>query len=153
MGALVLDVAANLDFHRCACPIKFWSEINPMAEYGEWNSKGATLSDVTARKEYGVSRDFIVSGIRKGNLEYREGVIWGNPYLKLLRSQLEKFIEEELGSSRLASQQNETELRNIRKEIAKLTKQLKKLEARKVEIERPIIGQSSNEATACSSSG
>jgi hypothetical protein len=30
-----------------------------MAEYGEWNHKGATLSDVTARKEYGVSFDFI----------------------------------------------------------------------------------------------
>ena len=109
-----------------------------MAEYGEWNRKGATLSDVTALKEYGVSRDFIVKGIRKGKLEYREGVIWGNPYIKLLRSQLEKFIEEELGSSRLASKQNETELRNIKKEIAKIRKRLKKLEDRKVEIERQM---------------
>ena len=30
-----------------------------MAEYGEWNRKGAVLSDVTAQKEYGVTRDFI----------------------------------------------------------------------------------------------
>jgi prefoldin subunit 5 len=36
-----------------------------MAEYGEWNRKGATLSDVTARKEYGVSQAFIVKGMRK----------------------------------------------------------------------------------------
>ena len=35
-----------------------------MAEYGEWNRKGATLSDVTAQREFGVSRDFIVKGIR-----------------------------------------------------------------------------------------
>ena len=63
-----------------------------MAEYGEWNRKGATLSDVTAKKEYGVDREFIVKGIRGGKLEYREGVIWGNPYLRLLRSQLEKYI-------------------------------------------------------------
>jgi hypothetical protein len=35
-----------------------------MAEYGEWNRKGASLSDVTAQKEYGVTRDFIVEGIR-----------------------------------------------------------------------------------------
>jgi hypothetical protein len=42
-----------------------------MAEFGEWNSKGATLSDVTAHKEYGVSRDFIVNGIRSGNLGTR----------------------------------------------------------------------------------
>ena len=34
-----------------------------MAEYGEWNRKGAVLSDVTAQKEYGVTRDFIVKGI------------------------------------------------------------------------------------------
>ena len=60
-----------------------------MAEYGEWNRKGAALSDVTALKEYGVSREFIVKGIRAGKLEYREGVMWGNPYLRLLRSQLE----------------------------------------------------------------
>jgi hypothetical protein len=33
-----------------------------MAEYGEWNRKGAVLSDKTARKEYGVTRDLIVSG-------------------------------------------------------------------------------------------
>ena len=54
-----------------------------MAEYGGWNRKGATLSYVTAQKEYGVSRDFIVKGIRARKLEYREGAIWGNPYLKL----------------------------------------------------------------------
>ena len=35
-----------------------------MAEYGEWTQKGATLSDVTAEKEYGVSREFIVEGIK-----------------------------------------------------------------------------------------
>ena len=68
-----------------------------MAEYGEWNRKGATLSDKTAKKEYGVDRDFIVKGIRAGKLEYREGAIWGNPYLRLLRSQVEQYIVEELG--------------------------------------------------------
>ncbi|HOY60729.1 MAG TPA: hypothetical protein PK640_21620, partial [Verrucomicrobiota bacterium] len=42
----------------------------------EWNRKGATLSDVTARAEYGVSRDFIIKGIQCGKPEYREGSIW-----------------------------------------------------------------------------
>ncbi len=32
------------------------------------NLKGATLSDTTALKEYGVSRDFIIAGIRAGKL-------------------------------------------------------------------------------------
>ena len=68
-----------------------------MAELGEWNRKGATLSDVTAQKEYGVSEDFIVNGIKSGKLEYREGVIWGNPYYRILRGQLDGYITEQLG--------------------------------------------------------
>ena len=61
-----------------------------MAEYGEWNRKGAVLSDVTAQKEYGVTRDFIVKGIQAGKLEYREGAVWGNPYLRVLRVSLNR---------------------------------------------------------------
>lgn len=76
-----------------------------MAEYGEWNRKGATLSDVTAKKEYGVNRDFIVKGIRAGKLEFREGAVWGNPYLRVLRSQLEQYIAEELGAGSFVERQ------------------------------------------------
>lgn len=107
-----------------------------MAEYGEWNRKGATLSDVTASKEYGVSRDFIVKGIRAGKLEYREGAIWGNPYLRLLRGQLEQYIAEELGADRLSTAKNLTELRRIRKEMGDLKKRLAQLQARRTELEK-----------------
>ena len=107
-----------------------------MAEYGEWNRKGATLSDATAKKEYGVDRDFIVKGIRAGKLEYREGAIWGNPYLRLLRSQLERYIAEELGTDRLSSSNNQTELRKIKKEMADLKKRLDELQARRTELEK-----------------
>jgi len=109
-----------------------------MAEYGEWNRKGATLSDVTATKEYGVSRDFIVKGIRAGKLEYREGAIWGNPYLRVLRSQLEQYIAGECGSDRLASDKIQTELRKIGKEMAGLKKRLTGLEVRKTELEKTL---------------
>ena len=110
-----------------------------MAEYGEWNRKGATLSEKTAKKEYGVDQDFIVKGIRAGKLEYREGSIWGNPYLRLLRSQLEKYIAEELGHDRLSNVKKQTELRKIKIEIANLKKRLNELQARKMEIEKQII--------------
>jgi hypothetical protein len=109
-----------------------------MAEYGEWNRKGATLSDVTAKKEYGVSRNFIVKGIRAGKLEYREGAIWGNPYLRVLRSQLERYIAEELGGDRVSRGQNQTELRKITKELADLKKRLVQLQARRTELERAL---------------
>lgn len=109
-----------------------------MAEYGEWNRKGATLSDATAKKEYGVSREFIVEGIQAGKLEYREGAIWGNPYIRILRSQLERYIDEEIGADCLSYGKNQTELRKIKKEIADLKKRLIKLHARKTEIEKTI---------------
>ncbi len=109
-----------------------------MAEYGEWNRKGATLSDVTAQKEYGVSRDFIGRGIRAGRREYRDGAIWGNPYLRVLRSQLEQYIVEELGADSLLSSKNRTELRKIKKEMADLKKRLDELQARRTEIEKTM---------------
>lgn len=106
-----------------------------MAEYGEWNRKGATLSDKTAKKEYGVDLEFIEKGIRSGKLEYRQGNMWGNPYVKVLRSQLEQFIVEELGVDQLTKEKNKTELRKINREIKQLKKQLDELQFRKLELE------------------
>ena len=105
-----------------------------MAEYGEWNRKGATLSDVTAEADYGVTRDFIIKGIQTARLEYRDGSIWGNPYLRLLRSQFEKYIGEELGEAYLVKVKNQAELRKVKKDISDLKKKLKALEGRKVDL-------------------
>ena len=109
-----------------------------MAEYGEWNRKGAVLSEVTAKAEYGVSRDFIVKGIETDRLEYRDGVIWGNPYLRILRSQLEKYITEELGKDYLVRVKAQTELRRIKKEISELKKKLNVLQNRKTDLEESL---------------
>jgi hypothetical protein len=106
-----------------------------MAEYGEWNRKDATLSDVTAKADYGVTEEFIIKGINTGRLEYRDGAIWGNPYLRLLRSQLEAYIVEELGLDYLSRLKNQTELRKVKKEINSLTKKLNVLQIRKKELE------------------
>jgi len=112
-----------------------------MAEYGEWQRKGAVLSDVTAQKEYGVTRDFILKGVEAGELEFREGAVWGNPYLRVLRSQLERYIVAELGSKYLESKKSQTELHAISKEIAAIRKKLALLEARKVDLEHLIKKQ------------
>ncbi len=110
-----------------------------MAEYGEWTRKSATLSDVTAKKEYGVDWNFIVRGIRAGELEHREGAVWGNPYLRILRSQLEKFIVKELGKDYLLRVKAETELRKIKREIADLKKKLNELQNRKADLEHKLM--------------
>jgi hypothetical protein len=109
-----------------------------MSEHGEWNRKGATLSDVTAEKEYGVTGDFILKGVRAGKLECREGAVWGNPFLKILRSQLEPYIAEELGSEYVASKKSLTELRAVNKEIADLRKRLIALEGRRAVLQRAV---------------
>jgi hypothetical protein len=109
-----------------------------MAEYGEWNRKGATLSDVTAKAEYGVDRDFVIKGIQTGKLEYHHGSVWGNIYLRILRSQLEKYIADELGPEYLAKVKNKSELREIKKEIFDIKKKLEKLQIRKIELEKSL---------------
>jgi hypothetical protein len=106
-----------------------------MAEYGEWTRKGATLSEVTAHKEYGVEPEFVVKGINAGKLEYREGAIHGSPYIRVLRSQLEAYIVEEFGDDYLRTWQEKTQLREISQEMAKLRKRLDELAARKAAIE------------------
>ena len=102
-----------------------------MAEYGEWVRKGAVLSEVTAQKEYGLTRDFIVEGIQAGKLEFREGAVWGNPYLRVLRSQLEAYLAQQFGSESLLKTKSQIELRAIDKKSADLEKKLSALEARK----------------------
>jgi hypothetical protein len=99
-----------------------------MAEHGEWNRKGATLSDVTAKAEYGVDRDFIIKGIETGKLEYRDGSIWSNPYFRVLRSQLEEYILAAFRQEHLTRIKNEFELRTIKKQISETKKKLKALE-------------------------
>jgi len=109
-----------------------------MAEYGEWNRKGATLSDKTARKEYKVDQDFIIKGIEAGKLECRYASVWGSPFIKVLRRQLEEYITTELGSEYLIRAKGKTELKKIKKEIAELEEKLSALQTRKAELERVL---------------
>ena len=107
-------------------------------EDDEWNKKGATLSHVTAEAEYGVDYAFIVRGIKAGILEYREGSVWGNPFLRILRSQLEKHITKELGENYLTKCKGELELRKIKKEMSHIKKKLNALQIRKAAIEEAL---------------
>ncbi len=48
-----------------------------------WNEKGATFSDKSARKEYGITQEEIIEGINNGKLQYKINYIYDNPYFKL----------------------------------------------------------------------
>jgi hypothetical protein len=95
-----------------------------------WQRKGATLSDKTARKEYGLTQDEIVEAIRDGQLQYRENSIHGNPFLRLLRNEVEALIERKHGGDYLQEQKTKKELTATNREVKRLKKQIAVLEDR-----------------------
>ena len=97
----------------------------------EWQRKGATLSDKTARQEFGLTQDQIVQAIRAGKLQYRENSVYGNPFLRLFRREVEALIKKEHGDGYLASMQAKTELARINRELRRMKRQMAMLEARK----------------------
>ncbi len=97
----------------------------------EWQRKGATLSDKTARKEFGLTQDEIVQAIRAGTLQYRRNSIHGNPFLRLLRREVEALVKKTHGNDYLKDQQAKTELARINRELKQLKTQAAALEERR----------------------
>ncbi len=97
----------------------------------EWQRKGETLSDKTARREFGLTQDEIVQAIRAGKLHYRRNSIYGNPFLRLLRREVEVLVKEKHGDDYLKNQQAKTELARINLELKRLKTQIAALEDRK----------------------
>jgi hypothetical protein len=100
----------------------------------EWQRKGATLSDKTARKEFGLTQDEILQAIRAGKLQYRLNSIYGNPFFRLLRREVETLVKKRHGDHYLKAQQAKAELARINRELKRLKTQVAALEARKVEL-------------------
>ncbi len=97
----------------------------------EWQRKRATLSDKTAREEYGLTQDDIVRAIRAGRLHYREGSMYGNPWLRLLRREVETLVRQKHGDNYLKDRQSKAELARINRELKRLKTQIARLEEKK----------------------
>ena len=100
----------------------------------EWQRKGATLSDKTARKEFGLTQDEIVQAIRARKLQYREGSVFGNPWLRLLRREIETLVKRNHGDDYLKVQQAKTELAGINRTLKQMKTQVAVLEERKAKL-------------------
>jgi hypothetical protein len=96
----------------------------------EWGRKGATLSDKTARQQYGLTQDEIYAAIDAGKLQYRLAAMHGNPWLRLLRREVEDLARTLHGEPYLREQQAQTELAQINRELRQLTARLAALEVR-----------------------
>src|SRR5262249_59347293 len=83
----------------------------------EWGRKGATLSDKTARQQYGLTQDEIYTAIDAGKLQYRPAAMHGNPWLRLLRREVEDLARTLHGEPYLREQQARTELARINREL------------------------------------
>jgi hypothetical protein len=100
----------------------------------QWRRKGATLSDKTARTEFGLTQDEIIEAIRDGKLQYRQGSVHGNPWLRLLRTEVEALVKTTRGDDYLKERQTKTALAQIDRELNGLRTQVAALEARRAEL-------------------
>lgn len=99
-----------------------------------WSEKGETLSDVSAQKEFGISREDIIAAIRADKLQYREGNMHGNPWLRLLRHEVEFLVGEIFGEKYLEEKKIRNELAQITKEEKSFKRQIVLLGKRKTKL-------------------
>jgi hypothetical protein len=97
----------------------------------EWGRKGATLSDKTARAEFGLTQDEIIAAIRAGKLQYRPAAMHGNPWLRLLRREVEDLVSARHGERYLRERQARAELARVNRELKQFRTQLAALEERR----------------------
>jgi hypothetical protein len=107
----------------------------------EWARKGATLSDKTARSEYGLTQEQIYDAIDAGKLQYRPAAMHGNPWLRLLRREVENLVAAQSGDAHLREQQARTELAQVNRELKQLRARLKTLEERRAALQAELAGQ------------
>ena len=93
--------------------------------------KEQTLSDKSAEKEYGISRKEITDAINARELQFREGSIYGNPWFRLLRVEVEQLVEKKYGAAYLKEKKNKKELSDINRELKTLHARISELESRK----------------------
>jgi hypothetical protein len=105
-----------------------------------WKQKGATLSDKSARHEYGLTQQEIVAAIRAGKLQFRQHNMYGNPWFRLLRHEVEALVREKGGQDHLRKKKLQKELADLNKEARKIKTRLKAIERRRAELMEELDG-------------
>ena len=105
-----------------------------------WSQQGATMSDKSARQEFGLTQEEIIAAIRAGKLQFRESNMHGNPWYRLLRHEVESFVRDMSGQDHLAKKKLQKELADLNTEARKLTTRLKAIERRRAELKKELDG-------------
>ncbi|MCP5018875.1 MAG: hypothetical protein GY938_26905 [Ketobacter sp.] len=99
-----------------------------------WSQKGATLSDKSARKEFGLTQEEIIEAINRGKLQYCNSSIHGNSFFRLVRNEVEALVNEKYGKNYLKNKKLKKELADVNKELKRLKTELASLGQRKIEL-------------------
>jgi hypothetical protein len=110
------------------------------ADDSMWSRKGSTLSDKSARQEFGLTQQEIIAAIRAGKLQFRESSMHGNPWYRLLRHEVESLVRERGGQDHLHKMKTKKELADLNTEAKKLTIRLKAVEQRRAELKKELEG-------------
>ena len=103
-----------------------------------WSKKGATLSDKSARAEFGLTQREIIRAIQEGKLQYREGSVYGNPFLRLLRHEVEQLVSGKRGPRYLKKAKIQRELDKTNTELRALRTKVRRLESKKAELQASL---------------
>ncbi len=95
----------------------------------------------TAEEGYGLTQQEIIEAIRAGTQQFREGSAHGNPWLRLLRHEVESVVEAKHGRSELQIEKRRKELADFDAEARKIKQRLKAVERRRFELNAEL-GQS-----------
>jgi hypothetical protein len=105
----------------------------------EWRRKGATLSDKTARKDYGLTQDEILAAVDRGQLQYRVGYVHGNPWLRLLRTEVEDLLNTTHNDRQHMDRRAKAELTRVNTELKRLRTQVATLERRRADLLADLV--------------
>jgi hypothetical protein len=100
----------------------------------EWQRKGATLSDKTAGQEFGLTPGRDLRRDRRGHAAVPPGLTHGDPWLRLLRREVEALARTRHGDRYVSEQQARAQLTRVNREITRLRTELAELEERRAKL-------------------
>ena len=100
----------------------------------QWHIQGGTLSHKNACKEFGLTEDEVFAAMKVGKLQYRKNYAHGNPYFRLLRSEVKSLAQELHGAEIVEEQEVKHRLQKINKEIDSLKRKIASLEKQRIEL-------------------
>ena len=99
-----------------------------------WSQKGATLSDKSARQEFGLTQEEVFAAMRAGKLQFQQNSMHGNPWFRLLRHEVEALVKEKCGRGGLQKKKLQKELADLDKEARTIKTRLKAIQRRRAKL-------------------